>query len=794
MASNSDASLELLKSLGQGVTIDQLCEQQGWSRTRFDEWFQEQCKARLHSGALAVNGSLESKVSIARDKYGIPAIYAETTKDLFFAFGVAMAQDRLFQMDFLRRRGLGQLSELLGESHLDLDRTARIVGLHRIAESQWHDLSDNVKLILQRFTDGVNHVIAKSGELPPIEYSILDCSIRPWTPLDSIACEVEFQWYLTGRFPIICIPEIVRRAVGDTPLYEQFTVGEAEEEAIMPVGSYEPLASTNSEPIGETLTLPSEGLGSNNWAVSGSRTASGSPMVASDPHIAIDANSCWYEARLKCPEYDVAGMAYVGMPALMFGRTPGVGWSITNNICSQRDLYQEQTSEEHTDSFLYDGEWITSTSRVETIQIRDKEDHVETVIHSHNGPIVDSILPKPVQDTGPVSLRWVGMYGGGWLTSLLAMNRATTVSELHEAMRPWHVPTFCVVSGDTQGNIGLRATGKIPRRKKYNRHYRNGSDPQDQWLGFIPFDEMPELINPDCEWIRTANNRTAANDYPHMLSGCWNSGHRAARIRNMLDEQKTPFTKEDFAGMQNDVISGRAVECTPKLISVLSSVEDAAIQQAVSILASWNGAMEVDSTAGAIFNVFYTMWQTRVSQERLPVELLGFIGRASGGLASRLIDEDPVGWFENDGHRKAVLETFEKTLSMLKERFGEDMNQWAWGKLHVLTKSHVLDHIGDLGELLNHDPIGVPGDMITVGNTGEGPDWTSVSGAGYRLIHDMGSNPPCLWAVDGQGQSGHPGSPHYNDQEDDWLNAGYHCILLSDRADPNATLFTLSPK
>ena len=141
-----------------------------------------------------------------------------------------------------------------------------------------------------------------------------------------------------------------------------------------------------------------------------------------------------------------------------------------------------------------------------------------------------------------------------------------------------------------------------------------------------------------------------------------------------------------------------------------------------------------------------------------------------------------------------MIETFENALAMLKERYGEDINQWAWGKLHVLTKSHVLDHIGDLGKLLNHPPVSVPGDMITVGNTGEGPDWTSVSGAGYRLIHDMGSNPPCMWAVDGQGQSGHPGSPHYNDQQDDWLNAGYHCIPLSDTPDPNADLFTLSPE
>ncbi|MBT5124190.1 MAG: penicillin acylase family protein [Planctomycetaceae bacterium] len=793
MPDHPDLSQSLLSRLGQGETINQLCDEQNWSRMDFDNWFESQCQSRVPSREHATNDSLRDNVTITRDAHGIPSIYAASASDMFFGFGVAMAQDRLFQMDFLRRRGLGQLSELLGASHLELDRTARVVGLHRIAEAQWHELSDDVQLALQRFADGVNHVVDDLGHLPPIEYSLLDTSPRPWTPIDSIACEVEFQWYLTGRFPIICIPELVRRAVGDTALYEQFICGEAEDESILSVGSYPPVPSSTSEPIGETFTPPNEGNGSNNWAVSGTRSASGVPMVASDPHIAIAANSSWYEARLKCPEYDVAGMAYVGMPALMFGRTPGVGWSITNNMCSLRDLYQETRSEDHPNCFLYNDDWIVESSRTETIQIRGEDDHVETVILSHNGPIVDTILPDAAQHTGPVALRWVGMYGGGWLTSLLAMNQATTVEQLHEAMRPWYVPSFCVVSGDTQGNIGLKATGKIPRRNRFNRHYRDGSDPSHRWQGYIPFDEMPELLNPECEWIRTANNRTAANDFPHMLSGCWSSGHRAARIREMLESQLEPFTFDDFVRMQNDVISGRAVECAPKLVNVLASVEDSHVQEARALLANWDGGMEVESVAGAIFNVFFTLWQTRVAQEHIPADQIDLIGPACGGIASRLIDRDQLGWFNDDNQRAAVIETFCQALQLLSERFGEDQQQWTWGQLHILTKTHVLAHIGDLGKLLNHEPTPVKGDMMTVGNTGQGPNWTSTSGAGYRLIHDLGSDPPCMWAVDGQGQSGHPGSPYYNDQQDDWLNSGYHRVPLDDAPDPSATRFTLSP-
>lgn len=788
-----EESLKLLRRLGQGATIGAICTDQNWSRQDFDDWFAHECARRVTDSNDAVNTTLDAAVIISRSQHGIPSIHADSSSDLFFGFGMAMAQDRLFQMDFLRRRGLGQLSEILGPSHLELDRIARVIGLHRIAAAQWHSLDEHTRMVLQRYSDGVNHVIDSLGDLLPIEYALLESTPRKWTPVDSIACEVEFQWYLTGRFQIICIPELVRRAVGDTPLYEQFICGEAEDEAILPPGSYTAVPSTNSDPIGEVFTPPDEGIGSNNWAVSGNLSASGAPMIASDPHIAIDANSCWYEARLKCPEYDVAGMAYVGMPALMFGRTPGVGWSITNNICSLRDLYQETRSDAHPGTFLYDGQWLPESSRSETIQIRGQEDHLETVTLSHNGPIVDEILPTAARNTGPVSIRWVGMSGGGWLTSLLAMNRASNVNELHEAMKPWHVPTFCVVSGDTDGNIGLKATGTLPRRKKYNRHYRDGSDPDHQWQGYIPFEEMPELINPECNWIRSANNRTAADDFPHMLSGCWSSGHRAQRIREMLESQSEPFTFDDFVRMQNDVVSGRAVECTPKLVSALSSLDDPVVTKAVEILSKWDGAMDVDSVAGAIFNVFFTLWQNRVASERIPKEHISLVGAASGGVASRLIDADPDHWFVNGDNNSAVIETFQSALQLLTDRFGSNMQDWQWGRLHILTKSHVLGHIGDLGELLNHKPTAVKGDMITVGNTGQGPNWTSTSGAGYRLVHDMGSNPPCMWAVDGQGQSGHPGSPHYNDQQDDWLNGRYHCLELSAKPNPSDSQLVITP-
>lgn len=769
---------EILCRLGAGESIASICETAGISRDEFNTWWTEETSRRVSPSNGTKSAPLMAAVQIDRDSFGIPHISAENDADLFFGFGYAMAGDRLFQMDFLRRKGSGRLAEILGPPGLELDFVARTVGLRHIAEAEWEELPQESRTLLTSFTSGVNAHINTLGDSPPIEFDLLGYRPEPWTEIDCLVIEVEFRWYLTGRFPVIAIPELVKRALGDGPLFHEFLLGEADDESIMPRNSYSVFASGN-ESVGSAIGSPFDAHGSNNWVLAGKKTETGHPFVASDPHIAFEAVSCWYEAHLCGGSFNTTGMAYVGMPAIMFGRNERVAWGCTNNICSQRDLYQEKTAAEHPGAFLFDGNWEPARELEETILVKGASPITKTIRFSRNGPIVDEILPEAARETGPVSLRWLGRHGGGWLTALLGMNRANSVGECIAATQPWQVPTFSVVLADNAGQIGFKATGRIPLRKHAERGYRSGWDPDHQWQGILPFEQMPQLIDPERGWICTANNRLADDDFPYPLSGTWSSGYRARRVRQMLC-RKEKLNYEDMVQMHLDSLSLRAVECIPELVTMLQSSDDPGCRQAVEILRDWNCRCDPELVGPTLFNAFFVNWSNAVVAERFDTNI-EFLAGSAGGIASRLLEGDPHEWFHRRSREQVLTEVMSLTLNQLAERFGPEMETWTWDRMHTLPLEHVLGSIGDLGELLNHGGTPVQGDMTTVSNTGYGPDGGAVTGGGYRLIADMSQSPPTLSAQDAQGQSGEPGSPHYDNQLEDWLNGRYHELPL-DRA------------
>ena len=776
--------LDYLRQLGNGERIESLCRQNDWTRETFNQWWQSQLHSRLPVDHDSLALDVSEPVEIERDAWGIPHIFATNDRDLFVGFGFALAQDRLFQLDYLRRKATGQLAEILGPAGLESDRIVRTVGLAEIARQEWDTLGSETKQLLESFTTGINAVLDHSPTLP-IECALLDYRPAPWTPLDSLAIECEFRWYLTGRFPIIVAPEMAKRTLGDGSRLEQLLLGEADQESIMPAGSYQPAASPPKS-AGGVSANEFEGHGSNNWTVHGSRSASGLPLVASDPHIAFEAVSCWYEAHLQGGSFDVAGMAYVGMPAIMFGRNRQVGWSITNNICSQRDLYQEKTDASHSGCFLYNDQWEPAQTREEIITVRGADDFRQEVISSRNGPIVDHILPEVAQQTGPVSLTWLGATQGGWLTALLDMGRTSSVSEFQEALEPWHVPTFSLIVADTAGHIGFHAAGRIPIRDLPERGYRPGWDPAHQWQGLIPFSDMPRLIDPPRGWIASANNRLAPDDYPFPLSGCWSSGHRATRIRHMLNASEN-HTVETFRQMQLDTLSLRAVAGLPPLLRLLQDGKHSQLPSALKLLEQWTGEMKKELVAPTLFNTFFQCWCDRVAAEHFDGPIKRFMATTVGGVAARLLHEDNCQWFKTADREQEIRLAFYQALEKLTEQLGDDLNQWTWGQVQVIRFPHVLAERGDLGQLLNPPAQPVDGDMVTVCNTG-----LAATGAGYRLIHDLGSQPPEMVAIDCQSQSGYPGSPHYNDQFTSWAAGQYHRICL-DREDSEATQ-TLVPR
>lgn len=792
-AINSAQTKDLLCRLGAGERIETLCRETGLSQEELLEWWQGESRSRIPNLAGERKAKVAANVEIERDRWSIPHIYAENDDDLFFGFGFAMAQDRLFQLDYLRRKASGRLAEILGQDGVANDLIARTVGLRRIASREWGKLPEETSLLLRAFSRGVNRWIEESMSNLPIEFALLDYEPEPWTPVDCLSIESEFRWYLTGRLHVIAIPELVKDMIGEGPLYESFLLGEFDEESILPPDSY-PTKRTGSEAIVSLAGGGEESAGSNNWGVAGDRSTSGKPLVASDPHIAIEAVSCWYEAHLSGGSFNVAGMAYVGMPAILFGRNERVGWSITNNICSQRDLYREKTADDDPGSFLFDGNWEPASSREETIQVKDGSPIAKTIWESRNGPIVNDILPFAARTSDPISLKWVGALGGGWLTAVLAMDRAKSVDEFHAATECWYVPTFSLIFGDVDGHLAYRTAGRIPIREIAERGYRPGWLPEHQWEGVVPFDEMPQVTDPDRGWLASANNRVAPPDFPYPLNGTWSSGHRAQRIRTMIEE-KERLSLDDFKSMQSDVLSLRAAECVPPLVKILQAHTDPLVAQAVQLLKGWDFRMEKDNAAGAIFDVFFSHWCGAVARERFNGQEAELIVMTIGGLANRLLTDDPHGWFSTEKREEAVEAAFLSALETLALRLGSDISTWTWGGIHRLRLRHVLSTRGDLSQLLDFGDHAVSGDMMTVCNTGNDATFGAASGAGYRLVQDLNASPPGLWAVDAQSQSGHPGSPHYTDQLDDWISGNYHYVSLdrSEASQATTTTITLRP-
>jgi penicillin G amidase len=790
------SSQEMLKRLGRGESIASVAAAAGLARDAFDAWWRAETAARVPSvdGMRRVDGL---RAEIHRDTWGTPHIYAASDEALFAAFGYAMAQDRLFQLDYLRRKASGTLAEVLGPEGLPLDIVARTVGLRRIAEAEWERLPAETRALVEAFARGINAVIGESRDRRPIEFDLLDYRPAPWSPVDSLAIAGEFRYYLTVRFPVIVIPELAKRALGPGPLYEAFLQGEADDESILPPGAY-PLAARSAEPLGRAVGWPvgdpHEGQGSNNWVVAGRRTRSAKPLVASDPHIAFAAVSCWYEAHLSGGSFEIAGIGYAGVPALMFGRTPGLAWGVTNNICSQRDLYQEETDAAHPGAFRYDGAWERAGEVVEEIRVRGEAPARKTIRFSRNGPIVDEILPPAAQGTGPVALRWVGATECGWLTSLLALDRAKSVDEARAALAGWGAPTWSLVFADMEGHIGYQAAGRIPIRRVWERGYRPGWDPRHQWDGVIPFEAMPHLVDPERGWIATANNRPAPDDFPYPLAGTWSSGHRARRIRQMLEA--TPrLDREEVVRMHHDTLSLRAVECVPRLVAWLrtwpEARTDARVAAAISHLEAWDCRMEPDRVGATIFAVFFPRFCRAAVDERFAPEPAELLAGAAAGLATHLLADDRVGWFGPGRRDAALARAFRETLDELAGRLGPDSSGWTWGRLHRIQLRHVLSGRGELGQLLDRGDIPVKGDGVTVCNTGYDPNYLAPMGANYRLIADLASSPPALWVVDAQGQSGHPGSPHYGDQLVEWIAARYRRLPLDRGEVASATVATL---
>jgi penicillin amidase len=428
------------------------------------------------------------------------------------------------------------------------------------------------------------------------------------------------------------------------------------------------------------------------------------------------------------------------MPAIMYGRNELVAWGITNSICSLRDLYQERIDPAHPGCFLFNGRWEPAAETVEVIGVSGAESVPLTIRSSRNGPIVDQILPPPGRQTGPVALKWLGADHGGWLSSLLAMGRAGSVAEFREALRPWHVPSLNLVVADVGGHLAVQCAGRIPLRAIPERGYRPGWDPDHERLGVILFGAMSHAFDPGRGRLASANNQLAGDDYPYPLHGTWSSGHRAVRIRRMIEATLAWFAPntgghaprglalDDFRAIQHDTISLRVVTCLPPLLTALSDETGPRVRAAVALLRDWDGRVEAGLVAPLLFNAFFTHWSRAVAAARFDGSIDELMARQFEGIAGRLLFDDPHGWFPPGRREPTLRRGFVDAPDDLARRLSPTIEDWRWGSLHRLPLKHVLASRGDFGRLLDHGAGPVKGDMTTVCNTGDAPAWLATTG------------------------------------------------------------------
>jgi penicillin amidase len=718
-------------------------------------------------------------VRVVRDEWGIPHIFAEGETDTYFGLGLAMGQDRLWQMDFHRRLWGGTLAEVVGSTAIASDRQSRILGLRRVAEVGAAELSGEVLAAAGAFCAGVN--LAQEQALAhglPFEFRLLEYQPELWSITDTLTVLRGFWWQLTGRFPILCLPEFARRLLNNDTLFAAYLTDEGENHTIWPpelpipqgIGGY---ASRGPGRTHSESPVP----GSNNWVVAPSRSAGGGALLASDPHVPFGLPSVWYEARLRGGALDACGAFVVGVPGIFFGRNQNVAWGLTNNISSLRDLYVEVTEDFDATRYRRGEEWRGMTTRTETIRVRDAAPVTVEVLEVDHGPVVTELLPEYAHPEETVSLRWVGHQPTRELDVMLGYAHAGNVAQFREHLRDWHCPTFNFVMADRQGEIGYQLTGRLPLRQLPTRGYRPGDDPAHAWQGYVPYEGLPAFSNPPGGWLGSANNAVAPPEWPWPLSGTWPSDYRMQRIIEGLHGDDH-LSAEDMAALQMDDLCLRAVEWAG--VAAWALVNAGVTDELVSEIAGWDGAYTLESRPALVFEAFYLEWSRSVFAARLPVFMHAPLHVNAGGLVQAVLREDTVGWFESPEARESALrQSWEAALSLIHDRLGADRDAWEWGALHTLTLRHPLATSPALRELLERGPVPHTGTWNSLNNSLYEPDvpFATVSGVTYRLLADMAG---ATQAVNSGGQSGHPGSPRYADQVPLWADGRYHPLELTE--------------
>ena len=729
------------------------------------------------TGSVQLRG-LQGTVKVFRDRYGIPHMKAESELDAFFAQGFVTAQDRLWHMEYDRRRGSGRWAEAVGESAVAQDKMMRRFRLEASAKADYQVMDPHTKDVFDAYAAGVNAFIT-SGDALPVEYRITRLEPEPWQPWDGLTA-YKVRHISMGVFESKVWRARMVREMGPEAAGKLFPGFEPGYLMILPPGS------TSPGPLDEGLKELAEGAaglnhlnemdsGSNSWVLSGAETATGKPILAGDSHRALDTPSAYYQNQVACPEFDVVGLSFPGVPGFPhFGHNGRVSWSVTHTAADYQDLYVERFQD---GKYLYKDRWLDAETHDETIKVRDGTDvHIKVTVTQH-GPV---IAGYPDQGSGLAFKYTATERASTWPEILWRMLRVENSKELVDSMSGWVDPCNNLLFADIHGNMGYLCRGRIPIRSRVNGWLPvPGWMGEHEWEGDIPFDELPVSINPPEGYIATANNRPVGDDYPHYIAIDFTPEFRVRLVTEGLKSLHRP-TAKDMEQVHAQRVSIPALA----YLGVVKQIDpkDAAIKAAKDLLLDWNGEMNANQVQPTIYSAMRDAMLKEVLETNLTEKLaydawhpadrgLGsFSNRLKARLVAMIEQDDRSLLPEGDTWPTAVARALSKAVATLSERLGGDMGQWQWERVHQARPKHNLSAaFPELAELLDPPAIPSSGDGDTPLQGGYSPanpaTVTSLSVARYS--YDPSDWENSLWVVP-LGSSGHPGSPHYADQSETW--------------------------
>ncbi len=741
------------------------------------------------SGRLRLRG-LDAPVEILRDRFGVPHVHARSATDVCFALGLCHGQDRLWQLEFFRRATAGRLAEFAGADALHADVLMRTIGMRRVAEREEREISTLLRAFLDAYAAGINAAIESAAALP-VEFQLVRIAPEPWTAVDLLAASKLMAFGLSTNWELELLrAQLVRDAGAERTARLEPQYPRANPFVTAPgnvyAGEGTDLASQIAR-VRETLGLGVHTGGSNNWVVSGARSVTGRPLLACDPHLTTTIPDLWYEADLACDEFRVRGATLPTNPLPVFGQTAKTAWGFTNVMADTQDLFAERLNADDARLYEFEGDWRRAEVVREEITVkgRSNPETIDVTI-THHGPIVNTVLGAEGEQ--PLALSWTGLQYPCITEAGYRMVLAQSADEITEATELHAVPPLNMLFADSDGNIGYQLAGRIPiRRGDCPDLPRPGWTGEFEWEATIPYEELPRVANPPEGFIVTANNRIVGDDYPHHITSEWMTGYRARRIEEMIGERER-HSLRDFERMQHDFYSFPGVETVHRL-SRLHPQSQRGVR-AIERLKSWDGHLDARTIGGTIYHAFTvvfakTVVEAAVSDEKLVERYLNKSGVELFAVVSspwrfqarmlELWDEGDPTWFaspERPAGRPwddVALEALEAALDGLEERFGRDPDRWRWGRVHGVEFAHPFGEANPLFRRIFNRFVETGGASETVTQNGylATAPFKGVWGPVYRMLADLGDPRRSRWQLT-TGQSGHPGSAHYDDLLEGW--------------------------